>query len=310
MAKVFIDGQAGTAGLELYERLNQHGGVELLEIDPERRKDDAARAALMNEADVVFLCLPDAAATEAVRLVENPKTVVIDASTAHRVTEGWVYGLPELAPGQREAIAAARRIANPGCYATGFLLAVRPLIELHLADADYPFACQGLSGYSGAGKAAIAGYQAADRPVALSSPRQYGLSLKHKHLPEMRAYAGLDEPPLFTPVICDFYRGMAVSVPLWTRRMRKRLTPAELIERLAAYYADQALVEVLPAREDGFLPVGLMAGQPGVQIYVQGNEAQMVLTSVLDNLRKGAAGAAVQNMNLALGLPEYRGILA
>ncbi|MEA5065596.1 MAG: N-acetyl-gamma-glutamyl-phosphate reductase, partial [Eubacteriales bacterium] len=209
MAKVFIDGQAGTAGLELYERLNQHGDVELLEIDPERRKDDAARAALMNEADVVFLCLPDAAAIEAVRLVENPKTVVIDASTAHRVTEGWVYGLPELAPGQREAIAEARRIANPGCYATGFLLAVRPLIELHLADADYPFACQGLSGYSGAGKAAIAGYQAADRPVALSSPRQYGLSLKHKHLPEMRAYAGLDEPPLFTPVICDFYRGMA-----------------------------------------------------------------------------------------------------
>ncbi len=308
MAKVFIDGQAGTTGLQIHDRLKGHAAVQVLEIDEALRKDDHERGRLMNGSDVVFLCLPDAAAKEAVGLVANPKTIVIDASTAHRVSQGWTYGLPELSPGQKHKLAGAKRIANPGCYATGFILAVRPLVELGLVSPDYPFTCHGLSGFSGAGKGAIAEYESPSRPIAYDSPRQYGLTLSHKHLPEMKAYAGLAETPIFNPVICDFYQGMAVSVPVYSRLMARKRSAAELTDILQEHYAPHPLVKVLGAPEDGFLPANLMAKSDAFRLYVFGNDEKITLVSLFDNLGKGASGAAVQNMNIALGLPEYESL--
>ncbi len=300
----YIDGQEGTTGLQIRQRLLSHPNVTLLEINPELRKDTAERKKLLNQADVVFLCLPDAAAKEAVTLVENPEVRIIDASTAHRVDPDWAYGFGELSPQHRAAIAASKRIANPGCHATGFLAAVYPLVAMGITGKDYPFTCHSITGYSGGGKKMIAQYEQAQRDAALDSPRQYGLNQNHKHLPEMHHVPGLLYPPVFNPIVADFYSGMVVSVPLTARLLARSLSRSELQETLAQYYATSPLISAEDGPEDGFLPGNARSHLPGLRLYVLGNDSQMTLVSVFDNLDKGASGAAVQNMNIAFGLDE------
>ncbi len=307
--KVYIDGQEGTTGLQLQRRLAYHDEVELITIDESLRKDKAERTRLMNSADVVFLCLPDDAAKEAVTFVTNEKVLVIDASTAHRVTPGWEYGLPELSASHRANIAKSKRIANPGCYATGFLVAVYPLIALGIADKAYPFTCHGISGYSGGGKKMIAEYENSERPYQLDSPRQYGLALSHKHLPEMQQVAELDSPPIFNPIVCDFYSGMAVSIPLYTKMLNKKVKRAELQQILSDYYKGQKLISVHGMEGDGFLAANEIKNTCYLKLHVIGNDDMITLVSVLDNLGKGASGAAIQNLNIALGMDECTSLL-
>ena len=302
--KVFIDGAEGTTGLQLKTRLSAHREIELIEIDSELRKDPDERARLINQSDVTFLCLPDSAAKEAAGLVTNPNTRIIDASTAHRTAPGWAYGFPELSADHRRAVAEGRRIANPGCHATGFIASVYPLVSLGIAGRDYPFTCHSITGYSGGGKKMIAQYQDGSRPFTYDSPRQYGLALKHKHLPEMQAVTGIDSPPIFNPIVADFYSGMAVSVPIYTRLLNKSITLAGMTEALSEFYREAELISVLSAPEDGFLAANEIQKTCRLNLYVMGNDEQMTITAVFDNLGKGASGAAVQNMNIALGLPE------
>lgn len=311
--RVFIDGQEGTTGLRIHERLAERKDLELIMIAPEKRKEPAERKRLMDQADVVFLCLPDAAAKEAVGLIENPKTRVIDASTAHRTDPEWVYGFPELCPGQREAVSKAKRIANPGCYATGFLSLARPLSAKGVLPADYPVVCHAISGYSGGGKKMIAAYEDAGRPLEYDAPRQYALSQTHKHHNEMLAFSGLSFPPAFNPIVSDFYSGMCVSVPLHTRLLNGRPGPEAIWDLLQEYYRDQKMVKVMLLQgegvlEGGFLPSNALSGTDRMEIYVCGNSERVLLAACLDNLGKGASGAAVQNMNLALGLEETAGL--
>lgn len=306
--KVYIDGQAGTTGLQLQEKLSHHGGVELLLIAEEKRKDEAERKRLMNLADVVFLCLPDAAAKEAVKLVENPNTCIIDASTAHRTAEGWTYGFPELSPSHREAIIQSKRIANPGCHATGFIAAAYPLVHLGIVAPDYPFTAHSLTGYSGGGKSMIAEYEAEERSYQFDSPRQYGLSQMHKHLPEMQHVTGITQPPVFMPIVCDFYSGMATCIPLHTNLFQKKVTKAELAAMLQDYYKGHPLISVEDT-DVGFLAANEIRNTNKLKLYIEGNDDRMTLISVFDNLGKGASGAAVQNMNLVLGLPETTGLI-
>ena len=302
--KVFIDGAEGTTGLQLRTRLSAHKEIELIEIREDLRKDPLERKKLINQSDVTFLCLPDSAAKEAVGLIENPKVIIIDASTAHRTAEGWAYGFPELSEGHRAAIAAGKRIANPGCHATGFIAAVYPLISLKIAPKSYPFVCHSITGYSGGGKKMIAQYENENRPNEFNSPRQYGLSLSHKHLPEMRAVTGIDRPPIFNPIVADFYSGMAVSVPIYTSLLERKLTLEGLYNELSEFYKNSALISVRLAPESGFLPANRVEKTCKLELYVMGNDEQITLCSVFDNLGKGASGAAVQNMNIALGIPE------
>jgi len=307
--RVYIDGQEGTTGLQLQKRLSRHKDIELMLISEEHRKDIKARREYLNGADLVFLCLPDAAAREAVSLIENEKVKVIDASTAHRTAPNWVYGFPELSPGHREAIAAAKRIANPGCHATGFISIVYPLVKLGILPKDYPLACHSITGYSGGGKSMIAAYEAKDRPYQYDSPRQYALTLTHKHLPEMMAVTGIERAPVFSPIVCDFFSGMAVGVPLHTSLLTRKLGPSELIEILSGYYEGKALISVQGAPEDGYLAANELRDTCLLRIYVCGNSEQLMLISVFDNLGKGASGAAVQNMNIALGLNEFETLI-
>lgn len=302
MKKVFIDGQAGTTGLQLANRLARHGQVEVLSIDPQMRKDEQARRALMNQADVVFLCLPDQAAREAVALIHNPDTVVIDTSTAHRVSEGWAYGFPELSPAHARAVGTGKRIANPGCHATGFIAAAYPLVQMGLVPRDYPFCCHSLTGYSGGGRKMIEQYEGPDRDGALDSPRAYGLGLGHKHLPEMQQVVGLTRPPLFEPIVCDYYCGMEVALPLHLDLLPGHPTPEDIRQALCSFYAESPLIQVAQPPQDGFLNANRMAGKDGLTLYVTGNGGLAMVISLFDNLGKGAAGAAVENMNLALGL--------
>lgn len=306
--KVYIDGQAGTTGLQLQEKLAHHGGVELLLIAEEKRKDEAERKRLMNLADVVFLCLPDAAAKEAVKLVENPNTCIIDASTAHRTAEGWTYGFPELSSFHKEAIRQSKRIANPGCHATGFIAAVYPLVHLGIVSPDYPFTAHSLTGYSGGGKSMIAEYEAEERSYQFDSPRQYGLSQTHKHLPEMQHVTGITQAPVFMPIVCDFYSGMATCIPLHSGLFQKKVTKAELAAMLKEYYKGHPLISVEDT-DVGFLAANEIQTTNKLKLYIEGNDERMTLISVFDNLGKGASGAAVQNMNLVLGLPETTGLL-
>lgn len=307
MIQVFIDGSAGTTGLKIVERLSRRDDVALITLSEADRKDKAARKDAINRSDVTFLCLPDDAAREAVALVENPQTIVIDASTAHRTAEGWAYGFAELSPQHRAAIASSKRIANPGCYASGFISLVYPLVAHGVAGADYPFVCHAVSGYSGAGKKGIEQYTAADRAIELESPRLYGLTLSHKHLPEMQKVCGLSAKPIFNPYICDFACGMTVNVPLHVSMLNKRVTVAELESLFRAHYAGSNFVSV-EREESGFLAANALNGTNRLQIFVNGNEDQILLSARLDNLGKGASGAAIQNMNLALGLDERVGL--
>ena len=311
--KVFIDGSEGTTGLRIHERLDNRDDIELLTIAPELRKDPAERSRLINSSDITFLCLPDSAAREAVALVTNPNVRIIDASTAHRTEAGWAYGFPELSAKHREAIRTGKRIANPGCHASGFISLVYPLIAGGILPADYPVASFSLTGYSGGGKKMIADYESPDRPAhsKLDAPKSYGLSLGHKHLPEMQKISGLAHKPMFVPVVCDYYCGMQVLVPL---DLTLAGTTAEAVAAaLADYYKDAATVKVHglnePLPENG-LYSNAMAGTDRMELYLTVNAAgdQMMLVSLFDNLGKGSSGAAVQCMNLMLGLEETKGL--
>lgn len=307
--KVYIDGKEGTTGLQIYERLGGRDDIELLLIDEDKRKDREERKKLLNAADLAFLCLPDAAAVEAVSLIGNGRTRVIDCSTAHRTAEGWVYGFPEL-HAQRERIKTAQRVANPGCYATGFLSLVRPLVEMGALPADAYVACHALSGYTGAGKKAIAQYTDPEREAELDSPRHYAVSLAHKHIPEMMKVSGLARKPIFMPMICDYPQGMTVTVPLFAQQMQKAASIDALRALYADYYGDSPVVELRPADAPscGFIGSNNLANRDILQIFVNGNGEQFMLTARLDNLGKGASGAAVQNMNLMLGFEETKGL--
>lgn len=304
MVKVFIDGQAGTTGLQLRSKLLGHSGVEIIEIEESKRKDADERQRLMNEADVVFLCLPDAAAVEAAKLVTDPGTVIIDASTAHRTADGWIYGFPELSEKHRESIKSSKRIANPGCHATGFISLIYPLVAEGIMPKSYPVTAHSITGYSGGGNKMIGEYEDANRPCDYDSPRQYGLTQKHKHLPEMKKITDLDFEPVFNPIVSDYYCGMAVSVPIHTALLSKCRSAAELLEFFRKYYADSFFINVKELPESGFIsPMGL-EGTNNLVIYVGGNDERVTLTAVFDNLGKGASSAALQNMNIAMGFDE------
>ena len=305
---VYIDGKEGTTGLQIYDRIGARDDITLLLIDEDKRKDPVERQKLMNAADLVFLCLPDAAAREAVTLVTNPATRIIDASTAHRTSPGWDYGFAELSPRHRAAIQASRRVANPGCHASGFIAIVYPLVACGLLPPDALLSCLSITGYSGGGKKMIAQYEAPDRPAELDSPRQYGLSQTHKHLPEMQKLCGLAYAPIFNPIVADFYKGMAVSVPLHSAWVGGR-SAEEVRQALAAHYEGQALVHVAPEVVcDGMLASNPLAGTNEMELCVCGNAERMTVVARFDNLGKGASGAAVQNMNLMLGFAEKAGL--
>ena len=303
MIQVFIDGSAGTTGLRIREMLGKREDISLIALPEQLRKDVAARRDAINGADAVFLCLPDDAAREAVGLVENENTVVIDASTAHRTSPGWAYGFPELSAGHRAAIVNGKRIANPGCYASGFLALVYPLVAAGVLPKNYPLVCHAVSGYSGAGKKGIAEYEAKDRPANYDTPRLYALTLAHKHLPEMQAVCGLTRTPVFNPYVCDYYCGMTVNVPLFVDMLAQKVSVADVKELLRAHYAGAHFVTV-GEEPSGYVSANLLNGTNRMELLVNGNERQILLTARFDNLGKGASGAAIQNMNLALGLDE------
>jgi len=310
--KVFVDGQEGTTGLRIHEYLAQRGDLEVLKIDADKRKDPVERARLINASDVTFLCLPDAASREAAAMVTNPRTCLIDASTAHRTVAGWTYGMPELAPGQREAIRAGKRIANPGCHASAFILLLRPLVDAGLVPADAAVSATSITGYSGGGKSMIAQYEAGDDPM-LNAPRPYALGLAHKHLPEMRAMTGLLSAPVFMPVVASFYKGLAVSVPLHFSQLKPGTTGADLHQVFEERYALERFIRVLPLSDpdtlaSGFFDVQACNDTNRVDVGVFANATQALLIARLDNLGKGASGAAVQAMNVHLGLDEALGL--
>lgn len=310
--KVFIDGSEGTTGLRINERFQKRDDIELLHISPERRKDPEERRKMIHDSDITFLCLPDEAARESVMLAEKENTVIIDTSTAHRTEEGWAYGFPELSQAHKAAIKGGKRIAVPGCYATGFISLVYPLIAGGILPRDYPVSCFAISGYSGAGKKAIAAYESADRPKELSSGREYALTQQHKHLKEMRKITGLARTPLFSPIIDDYYSGMVVSVQFYADMLTKKETPESLLNYYAQYYEEQRFIKVSAPDDEtasgGFLAGNGLSGWDGLKIYATGNEERIVVSSQFDNLGKGASGAAIQCMNLILGCDEAKGL--
>ncbi len=307
--KVYIDGQSGTTGLQIYDRIGQREDLELLRIPEELRHDPDERKKYLNSADIVFLCLPDEGAREAVSFIDNPNVRVIDASTAHRTNPDWTYGYPELSKAQREAIRTSKRVANPGCHATGFISTTAPLVAMGVIPKDYPMSCYSLTGYSGGGKKMIAEYEAEGRSELLNAPGIYGLNLQHKHLPEMQTVTGLAYPPVFMPVVDDYYKGMATTIMLQNRLLPGQPSAEEICAKLADYYRDEHFVSVVPFGEnDSKLYANKLAGTNRLEIVVCGHEEQTTVTAVFDNLGKGASGAAVQNMNIMLGLPEETGL--
>lgn len=310
MVKVYIDGQEGTTGLKILERFKNRNDIELLRIVEDKRKNNDERKKMINSSDFTFLCLPDAAAKEAVSMADD-NVRIIDASTAHRTNPDWAYGFPELGKDFREKIARSNRVAVPGCYASGFASMVYPLVKLGIMPSDYPVSVHAVSGYSGAGKKAIAVYESADRPADFDSPRQYSLTQQHKHLPEMQKICGLEYAPAFNPLVCDYFSGMVVSLPVHTRLLTKKYSADNIRKMLAEYYADSFFVKVMPENEpqDGFIGANDLSGTNFMEIFVNGNEERLIICSRLDNLGKGASGAAVQCLNIMMGIDEKTGLV-
>lgn len=315
MLKVYIDGQEGTTGLKIKERFKNRNDIELMRISEELRKDPAERARLINSADYVFLCLPDEASREAVSFIgsDNDHVRIIDASTAHRTNPDWAYGFPELSAQHREKIASSNRVAVPGCYASGFGAIVYPLVSNGIIPADYPVFAYATSGYSGAGKKAIAVYESDEKPFEFNSPRQYAMSQQHKHLPEMQAVSGLKFKPMFNPMVCDYFSGMVVSVPLQTRTLETPYTAAQIHEMYRKHYEGAKMVEVMPLmtmeeQKGFFLASNTLSGLDKLQVFVFGNDEQVLLCARLDNLGKGASGAAIQCLNIMMNIDETTGL--
>lgn len=309
---VFVDGQEGTTGLRIHEYLAKRNDVEVLRIAAEKRKDDTERARLLNASDVAFLCLPDAAAREAVALVTNPETCIIDASTVHRTARDWAFGLPELAPDQRDRIRHSKRISNPGCHSTGFILLMRPLVEMGLVPTSFGVTTSSITGYSGGGRKMIERYAAGGDP-SLDAPAPYGLALTHKHVPEMTAHTGLATKPVFMPIVANFYKGLAVSIPIHLKSLGEGRTAEHLHTALAKRYEKERFVRVMPLRdpdalERTYFDVQACNDTNRVDLFVFANDEQAILIARLDNLGKGASGAAVQTMNVHLGLEESLGL--
>ncbi len=310
--KIFINGSEGTTGLRIFERFEKREDIELLKIPSESRKDPKVVKQFIHDSDITFLCLPDAAAREAVALAEDEDVILIDTSTAHRTEAGWAYGYPELSKEHREAIRTGKRIAVPGCHATGFITLVYPLVARGILPAEYPVSSFSLTGYSGGGKKMIADYEAEERPGELASPRQYGLSQMHKHLKEMQAITGLAAAPLFSPIVADYYSGMLVSVPLYTKLLNGEQTPQTIHALFEEHFSGEPFVRVMPlgAETDcgNFLGSNNCSGWDGIEIFVTGNEDRILLSSRFDNLGKGASGAAIQCLNIVLGCEENKGL--
>ncbi|MBR4588012.1 MAG: N-acetyl-gamma-glutamyl-phosphate reductase [Lachnospiraceae bacterium] len=311
MKKIFIDGSEGTTGLRIFERFEKRDDIELLKIDSDKRKDPEEISRFINASDITFLCLPDAAAVEAVTYVKNDNVVIIDTSTAHRTQEGWAYGFPELSPSHREKIRNGKRIAVPGCHATGFISLVYPMVASGIMPKDYPLSAFSLTGYSGGGKKMIAEYESEGRNFELDSPREYALSQKHKHLKEMKAICGLDREPLFSPIVDSYYSGMLVTVPLYAD-MLGGASVEKVHEMFEKHYEGEPFIKVMPlgaeADTRGFLGSNNLSGFDGLQIFVTGNEERILLSSRFDNLGKGASGAAVQCLNIIMGCEESKGL--
>lgn len=312
--KIFIDGKEGTTGLKIYERFENRDDIEILLIDDEKRKDVNERRRLINESDYTFLCLPDMASIESVSLCENPNTKIIDASTAHRTNPAWAYGLPELSQAHRDKIANSKRVAVPGCYASGFISCIYPLTQSKHMAPYHPVSCFAVSGYSGAGKKAIAEYEGENKPYDFYSPRQYALTQTHKHQKEMMAISGLSYTPIFNPIVDDYYSGMVVSIPLHLRTLVKRVNSEKIWEIMKQHYEGQYFVEVMDfggkdSLSDGFLPANTLCGTNKMRIYVFGDNDRCLVAAQLDNLGKGASGAAVQCMNIMMGIDEKTGLI-
>ncbi len=312
--KIFIDGKEGTTGLKIYERFKDRSDIEILQIDEDKRKDPEEKRKMIDSSDYTFLCLQDAAAIESAGLCTNPNTVIIDASTAHRTNPDWAYGFPELSPEFREKIRTSKRIAVPGCYASGFISMAYPLVKSGIMPKDYPVVIHAVSGYSGAGKKAIAQYEAEGRNPELDSPRLYALTQTHKHLPEMKKIPGLDYEPIFNPYVCDYFQGMTVTLGLHSRLLNGKVTAGDVQAMFAKHYEGSNFVKVAPLMGQGvlkeqFIPANTLAGTNNMEIFVYGNDDRIMVTSRFDNLGKGASGAAVQCLNIAMGIDETRGLI-
>lgn len=310
--KVFIDGSEGTTGLRINERFQERDDIELLAIDPELRKDLGERKRLINESDITFLCLPDAAAMEAVSLVENNRVRIIDSSTAHRTEKGWAYGFPELSPIFRTNIREGKRVAVPGCHATGLISLLYPLIASGIMPTDYPVSAFSITGYSGGGKKMIAEYESKDRTLDFDAPREYALSQQHKHLKEMQAITGIARKPLFSPIVCDYYSGMVVSMPIYNELLTRKHTPESLHAFFEQYYKGEKFIKVnafgTEAESRGFLSANVKSGWDGLEIFVTGSDDRLLVSCRFDNLGKGASGAAIQCLNIMIGKEEDYGL--
>lgn len=307
MTKIFIDGSQGTTGLKIFDRLAKREDIELITLPENLRKDTNARKEALNSADIAFLCLPDAAAIEAVSLIDNDNTVVIDTSTAHRTNEGWAYGFPELSDEFENKLKNSKRIAVPGCYASGFIALVKPLVDAGIVDSDICIACHAISGYSGAGKNGIAQYEDENRDTLLDAPREYALTQQHKHLKEMKAISGLNNEPIFSPYICDYFSGMVMTVPIFKKDLKDGKTIEDIKSLYKAKYNSNIVMYKESMDENGFISGNKMSEKDSMEVTVCGNEDRILLIARYDNLGKGASGAAVQCLNVKMGIdPEFQ----